>query len=88
MMQIAILNGVLSEAEQEFYIRHITKKYPANLVEKIILDVQPEHVDVRCILHRFRDMRKMGGYCIGEPSTWNPAKQAELRDTIPNPINL
>ena len=32
MMQIAILNGVLSEAEQEFYIRHITKKYPANLV--------------------------------------------------------
>ena len=40
MMQIAILNGVLSEAEQEFYIRHITKKYPANLVEKIILDVR------------------------------------------------
>jgi hypothetical protein len=48
--------------------------------------VQGDHVAVSYDLHRFRSMRKMGGYCIGEPADWNAAKQAELRDTIPNPI--
>ena len=43
-------------------------------------------VDVHYTLHRFREVRKMGGYCIGEPADWNPAKQAELRDTLPNPV--
>jgi hypothetical protein len=57
-----------------------------SIIEKLYLDVQNGHVDVRCDLHRFRNMRKMGGYCIGEPSDWNYAKQAEFRDTVPNPI--
>ena len=39
------------------------------------------------MLHRFRDLRKMSGCCIGEPSDWNHAKQAELRDTLPNQID-
>ena len=39
---------------------------------------------IRYTLHCFRDLRKMGGYCIGDPADWNPAKQAELRDTVPN----
>ena len=43
-----------------------------------------EYVDIRYTLHCFRDLRKMGGYCIGDPADWNPAKQAELRDTVPN----
>ena len=88
MMQVAVLHGTLSEAEQELYIRHVTAKYPVSVVEKIILDVHEEYVDVSYILHRFRDMRKMGGCCIGEPSDWNCAKQAELRDTIPNRIDF
>ena len=28
----------------------------------------------------------MGGYCIGEPASWNEAKQAELRDSVPHAI--
>jgi len=49
--------------------------------------VQKEYVDVHYTVHRFRELRKMGGYCIGEPMGWNYAKQAELRDTIPNQID-
>jgi len=67
-MQVAVLNGTLSEAEQDFYIRHVMEKYPVSIVEKIILDVHTDYVDVSYTLHRFRDLRKMGGYCIGEPS--------------------
>ena len=49
--------------------------------------VSGDRVNVRYDLHRFRNLRKMGGYCIGEPSDWNHAKQAELRDTVPNPVD-
>ncbi len=85
-MQVVVLNGTLTESEQDSYIRQATKVYPMSIIEKLFLDVQGDHVDVRLDLHRFRNMRKMGGYCIGEPSDWNYAKQAELQDTVPNPI--
>lgn len=67
-MQVAVLHGTLSEAEQDYCVRRVTEKFPISIVEKIILDVQEEYVDVRYMLHRFRDLRKMGGCCIGEPS--------------------
>jgi len=85
-MLVAVLNGKLTETEQDAYVREAVKKYPVSLIEKLILNVQGEAVEVRYILHRFRDLRKMGGCCIGEPSSWNHAKQAELRDTLPNQI--
>ena len=85
-MLVAVLNGKQTETEQDAYVREAVKKYPVNLIEKLILNVQGEAVEVSYILHRFRDLRKMGGCCIGEPSSWNHAKQAELRDTLPNQI--
>lgn len=85
-MQVVVLNGTLTEAEQDFYIRQATAVHLVSIIEKLFLDVQGDHVVVSYDLHRFRNMRKMGGYCIGEPSDWNYAKQAELRDTLPNPI--
>ena len=85
-MLIAVLNGTLSEAEQDTYSR-ITSRFPAGTVERITLDVQGDFVDVTYTLHRFRNLRKMGGYCIGEPADWNLAKQAELRDTVTHPVD-
>ncbi len=87
-MQVVVLGGTLTEAEQDSYVRQATKVYPVSIIEKLFLQVQGDHVEVHCDLHRFRNMRKMGGYCIGEPSDWNLAKQAELRDTVPNPIDF
>lgn len=86
-MQIVVLNGTLTEAEQDDYIKQVTARCPISLIEKLVLDVQKEYVDVHYTVHRFRELRKMGGYCIGEPMGWNYAKQAELRDTIPNQID-
>ena len=85
-MQVVVLNGTLTEAEQDSYIRQATAVYPMSIIEKLFLNVQGDHVDVSYDLHRFRNMRKMGGYCIGEPAAWNTAKQAELSDTVPHPI--
>ena len=85
-MQVVVLNGKLTEAEQDSYVRQATKTYPVSIIEKLFLDVQGDQVLVSYDLHRFRNLRKMGGCCIGEPASWNAAKQAELRDTVPNPI--
>ena len=87
-MQVVVLHGTLTEDEQDVYVRQATEVYPMSIIEKLYLDVQGDHVSVSYDLHRFRNMRKMGGYCIGEPSDWNLAKQAELRDTVPNPIDF
>ena len=86
-MQVVVLGGTLTEAEQNSYVLQATQIYPVSIIEKLFLQVREDHVEVRCDFHRFRSMRKMGGYCIGDPSNWNRAKQAELRDTVPNPID-
>lgn len=83
-MQIVVINGPLSEREQDLYIRHITGKIPASAIEKLFLEVHEDYVDVRYTLYRLRELRKMGGYCISEPATWNSAKRAEFRDMRPN----
>ena len=85
-MQIVVLNGPMSEAEQDCYIRRITAKYPMCIIDKLTLDVQGEFVDVHYTFHCSRELRKMGGWRAGKPSDWNSAKQAELRDSLPNPI--
>lgn len=86
-MQVVVLNGTLSEEEQDAYVRYATGKYPVGIIEKLFLEVHGDYVDVSYVLHRFRELRKMGGGCIGEPSRWNGAKQAELRDTVPNSVD-
>ena len=83
-MKIIVINGPLSEKEQDAYIRRVTAQHPASSIEKLILEVHEDYVDVRYTLHRVRELRKMGGYCISEPNTWNSAKQAEYRDMVPN----
>ena len=64
-MQVVVLNGSLTEAEQDEYIKQVTARCPIGLIEKLFLDVQGEYVDVHYIRHRFRQLRKMGGCCIG-----------------------
>ena len=54
-MQIVVLNGTMTEAEQDYYIRHITAKCPMCIIDKLVLDIQGDH--------------------------------AELRDSLPNPID-
>lgn len=83
-MQIVVVNGPLSEKEQDACIRQVTRKYPASAIEKLYLDAREDYVDIRYTLYRYRELRKMGGYCISEPDTWNSAKRSEHRDMVPN----
>ena len=86
-MQIVVRNGTLTEDEQDRYVRQVTEQIPIGLIEKLFLDVRESDVAVSCELRRIRELRKMGGAVIGCPEDWNSAKQAEQRDTLPNPID-
>ena len=86
-MQIVMRYGTLTEAEQDRYVQRVTEQVPIGLIEKLFLDVREGGVTVSCELRRMRELRKMGGAVIGCPEDWNAAKQAELRDTLPNPID-
>lgn len=83
-MKIVVTNGSLSEKELDACIRRATEKHPASAIDKLILEVHEDYVDLRCTLHRCRELRKMSGYCISEPAAWNSAKRAEYRDMTPN----
>ena len=87
-MQIVVMNGTLTEAEQDRYARRVTERIPIGLIEKLFLDVRENTVAVSYELRRIRELRKMGGAVIGCPEDWNSAKQAEQRDTLTNKIDL
>ena len=53
-MQVVVLNGTLTEAEQDVYVQQAIAVYPVSIIEKLFLDVQDDHVDVRYDLHRFQ----------------------------------
>jgi len=79
-----IVNGSLSDKEQDACIRRVTALHPASSIETLTLDVFDDYVDVRYTLYRRRELRKMSGCCISEPDSWNSAKRAEFQDTLPN----
>ena len=87
-MKIVVINGTLSEAEQAAYIRHIEEAHPGEILEKVVFRVDGEYVDVESHFCRLRQLRKMGGCWIGEPATWNRAKQAECQASLTNEIPI
>ena len=56
-MQVVVLNGTLTEAEQDSYVRQVTAVYPMSIIEKLFLDVQGEGV-VKIPYIQFTDDQK------------------------------
>ena len=56
-MQIIVINGPLSEQEQDVYIRHVTRRCPASAIDKLYIEVHEDHVDLHYTLHRCRELR-------------------------------
>ena len=41
-MQIIVINGPLSEQEQDVYIRHVTRRCPASAIDKLYIERSEE----------------------------------------------
>lgn len=76
----------MDETELQECIQYIRSKYSDRIIDKIFLNADDDSVSVRCEYHVPKPVAKMSGYYIGDPSSWNKAKQAEFRDSLPNPL--
>ena len=71
-MLVVVQNGALSPEEQAFYVRRVTEKFPRGVVEKVVLDVGEEYVDIRYTLHCFRDLPRWAGTASATRRTGTP----------------
>ena len=82
-MLVVVQNGTLSPEEQAYYVRRVTEKFPRGVVEKVVLDVGEEYVDIRYTLHCFRDLRKMGGTASATRRTGTPPSRPSFGTRSP-----
>ena len=87
-MQIEVLQGQLTEEQQSRCRLFIKNKYPGQSIEKLLLYADETGIRFEVIVAETPRLRKMSGYYISDPRTWNAAKQAELRDTLPNLLDI
>lgn len=86
LMQVILEGLPMDETELQECIQYIRSKYSDRIIDKIFLNADDDSVSVRCEYHVPKPVAKMSGYYIGDPSSWNKAKQAEFRDSLPNPL--
>lgn len=85
-MQIIEQGLRISDKERQVYLDALYTKYPNRIFDKVFIIADENTVSLKCEYHYPRPLARMSGCYIGDPTRWNDAKQAELRDTLPNPI--
>jgi hypothetical protein len=80
----------ISEEEKQAYIDHAKKKYPNEIVDEIIIDLDGEFVNIEIHKHSiipFTRIRRITGYLVSDMSRWNGAKKAEEHDRVKHTID-
>ena len=67
-MDVIVTGGAMTAEEQQHYIRYVLEKYPHVEIQKLILAVDGEFVNIS-IEPRKRVLTKMGGALISDPLT-------------------
>jgi len=89
-MTIEILNGIeLDEAEVDAYKNYITEKYPDREVEKLIISIDGDDVNLETHFKKepnFQRIRRITGYLVGDMGRWNNGKVAEEADRVKHSV--
>jgi len=88
-MKIEIVGGKISAAEQAEYIKIISEKYAGQDIEKIVIEVNGEFVDIHTHLRSvpFQRIRRITGYLVGTLDRFNNGKKAEVLDRVPHGVD-
>lgn len=91
-MQISLKNGdisTISDEEKQGYIDYARKKYPNEIIDKIIISYDTdengdEYVNLEIHKHDipFVRIRRITGYLVGTLDRFNNGKRAEERDRV------
>lgn len=79
----------ISEEEKQSYIDYAKKKYPDEIIDEIIINLDGEFVDLEIHKHSvpFARIRRITGYLVSDLSRWNGAKKAEEHDRVKHGID-
>lgn len=79
----------ISEEEKQAYIDYAKKKYPDEIIDEIIINLDGEFVDLEIHKHSipFARIRRITGYLVSDLSRWNGAKKAEEHDRVKHGID-
>ena len=86
MVSVNVINGELSKAEINAYIKRAHELYPEKTIESIDLKLDGDFVDVD---YHFADVpfqriRRITGYLVGTLDRFNDGKLAEVKDRVPH----
>jgi hypothetical protein len=79
----------ISEEEKQAYIDYAKKKYPDEIIDEIIINLDGEFVDLEIHKHAipFARIRRITGYLVGTLDRFNNGKRAEERDRVKHGID-
>lgn len=87
-VKIELSNGAapMSEDEKQAYIQHVKSTYPDRTIEKIVIEVDGEYVNLRTYFKpiKFERVRRITGYLVGTLDRFNDGKLAEVKDRVPH----
>lgn len=80
----------ISDAEKQAYVDYVTKKYPDEIIDTLIISFDSEgYVNLEVHKHSvpFVRIRRVTGYLVSDLSRWNNGKMAELKDRVKHGVN-
>lgn len=87
-MIIEVKGGSLADDEIEQYKAFALNKYKRQNIEKLIIEVDGEFVNLNTVFApaKFERVRRITGYLVGTLDRFNDAKRAEVGDRTPHGI--
>lgn len=88
MAKITVLNGEISEKEQQAYVQHVKEQNPGKELRELTIKLDGDFVDLEYDFEpvKFQRIRRITGYLVGDMTRWNDAKTAEERDRVKHTI--
>lgn len=86
-MKVTLKNGDISTLpveEKEAYIKYAREKYPNDIIDEIIINLDGEFVDLEIHKHSipFQRIRRITGYLVGTLDRFNNGKRSEESQRI------
>lgn len=91
MIKVNVLNGTLSDAEKEAYVKRARALYPERRINEMnITLVDDNFVDIEYNYDTtpFQRIRRVTGYLAGTLDRFNNAKKAEVRDRVKHDVTV
>lgn len=91
-MTVIVKNGNvsdISEEERKAYMEYAKKKYPDEIIDSIVIDIDGDYANLEIHKHSipFNRIRRITGYLVGTLDRFNDGKKAEEHDRVKHGVD-